>query len=91
MENIIKRTHFALYILLTAGLLSCSTVRNTTYKRYWDGEFMETQLCGNAKVIMKSNDNIILKDQSGWIEQTYYKPIVKRYEVGDVLYIKPCR
>jgi len=86
MKNLLKRAHFALYILLTAGLFSC-----TAYKRVWHGERMPTQLDGASIVIIKDADNLILKDQTGWIEQTYYKPIVKRYEVGDTLYIKPCR
>ena len=86
-----RKLRYVFYILLTTGLLSCSTVKNTTYKRYWDGEFMDTQLCGTAKVIMKSDGNIILKDQTGWIEQTFYKPIVEKYNVGDTVRLQPCR
>ena len=35
MKKLIKRTHFALYILLTAGLLSCSTEEKQPKKEQW--------------------------------------------------------
>jgi len=78
-------------LLINGWVFSCSTMKTTKYKRYWGGEFKETQLCGTAKVIMKSNKNVVLKDETGWIEQTYYKPIYKKYNVGDTLFIQPCR
>jgi hypothetical protein len=89
-SNLNRKRHF-LYCLLTAGLFSCSTLENTTYKRYLGGEFKETQLCGTAKVIMKFDNNVIFKDETGWIEQTFYEPIYKKYNVGDTLYFPPCR
>lgn len=90
LSNLHRNRHF-LYCLLTTWILSCSTVKTTTYKRYWGGEYMQTHLRRTAKVIMKYDNNIILKDETGWIEQTYYKPICKRYNVGDTLFIHPYR
>lgn len=83
VRKLIKITHFPTYLLLMTIFLSCSS-----YKRAWHEELMQTEINGKCVVILKNSDNIISRDDAGWIEQTYYKPFVRKYNVGDTLFLQ---
>ena len=60
------------------------------YKRIdWQGKLQPTQLQGYSVVWKKEcldGDWMILSiDSTGWLEQTYHKRTVNRYEVGDTI------
>ena len=91
MKRFNNKLSYALYILLVAGFLNCTSQKELTYKRLdYNADFKDTGLCGQAMVITKQNGMILLKDQTGWIEQTFYNPFVSKHEVGDTVHIKPC-
>ena len=92
MRKLLKKPNAYLYILSVAlFFFSCGIGKELTYKRLdYEKRFKETELCGNATVIMKQDGMVLLKDETGWIEQTFYKPFVLNYQVGDNVFIKHC-
>lgn len=92
MRKLFRLKHAYFYMVLVAVFFtSCNTAKELTYKRLdYEKAFKETELCGNATVIMKQDGMILLKDETGWIEQTFYKPFVLRYNLGDNVIIKHC-
>lgn len=61
MKSLIKKMHFALYILLTAGLLSCSTEEKEPRKEQWylysyyDNGWSRTAMkCDSLQMISKT-------------------------------------
>jgi hypothetical protein len=70
-----------LMILIVALSFSCNT-----YKRIdFNGKKKTSKLCSDAIIVMKSNGMVLLKDNCGSYEQTFHKPTVKKYKVGETL------
>jgi hypothetical protein len=63
---------------------SCSTYKRIDYNE----KRKQTQLDNTAVVVLKESGFILLKDKNGWYEQTFHKPTVKKYNIGDTVIIK---
>lgn len=50
-----------------------------------EGKKRNSELSGNPIVIMKQDGMILFRDGTGWYEQTFHKPTVRKYNVGDTL------
>jgi hypothetical protein len=92
MKRLKPELSYTIYILLVAVFfLSCNTGKELTYKRLdYEKQFKKSGLCGNATIIMKQDGMVLLKDMTGWIEQTYYKPFILNHNIGDEVFIKHC-
>ncbi len=62
-------------------LFSCSSYKKVDH----NGNKKQTQLVNYAIVIMKQDGMILFRDVTGWHEQTFHKPTVKKYNIGDTL------
>lgn len=77
----------AMIAALCASLLILGACAPHTYVRVYDGKKLQTQLQGSAVVIQKSHNMkaLLLRDSTGFIEQTFHRRTFKRFNVLDTV------